>query len=132
MYRSLSFAMAATDSAPRVPAWKRIGLKLKYAKDSPVQESQDTRTTKSDEAFNAKPEPVKSQNKRSFSDEAPETPAKRPKPAHERPDPNEAFRRNRAHLAQSEGSERSSLPAPTGVFRAPNQTPKRIVFGDDE
>ncbi|EME83422.1 uncharacterized protein MYCFIDRAFT_81712 [Pseudocercospora fijiensis CIRAD86] len=81
-------------------------------------------------------------NKRSFSDEAPETPAKRQKPAppaHQRLDPNEAFHRNRAHIRQqtqtnahSGSSEASSLPAPTGVFKAPNQTPKRIVFGDDE
>lgn len=129
--------MAATDSAPRVPAWKRIGLKLKYAKDAPDQESQDTRTTNSDDAFNARPEPVKNPNKRIFSQEAPETPAKRPKPAHDRPDPNEAFHRNRAHGRQhidahADPSERSSFPAPTGVFKAPNQTPKRIVFGDDE
>ncbi|KXS99276.1 hypothetical protein AC578_6199 [Pseudocercospora eumusae] len=121
--------MAATESAPRVPAWKRIGLKLKYAKDAPDQESQDTRTSKT---AHANPEPVKTHNKRSFSEDAPETRAKRQRPACDRPDPNEAFHRNRAHIAHSAGSERSSLPAPTGIFKAPNQTPKRIVFEDDE
>ncbi|KXT14831.1 hypothetical protein AC579_4071 [Pseudocercospora musae] len=124
--------MAATDSAPRVPAWKRIGLKLKYAKDAPDQESQDTRTSKTADAINVKPEPVKTRNKRFFSEDAPETPAKRQKPAYARSDPNEAFHRNRAHIAHSDGSERSSFPAPTGVLKAPNQTPKRIVFGDDD
>lgn len=126
--------MTTSESTPRIPAWKRIGLKLKYAKDSPDDPAP---VATANDVANDKPAVVNNHKKRSFDQEAPETPAKRPKSATSRANHSEVFPAKQSYGQQHstgapEESERSSLPAPVGVFKAPNQTPKRIVFGEDE
>lgn len=123
--------MTTSDPSPRVPAWKRIGLKLKYANetaDALPEQAQPTTQRGPQPAVHQEEKP---QRKRLIKDSALETPAKRSRPddAHisTRTGPQKTTTNHPFH-----DPERSKFPAPTGVFKAPNQTPKRIVFGDDE
>lgn len=72
----MAIVTSSDQAAPRVPAWKRIGLKLKYAKDSSAHNSHP--------ASNASPvadqlDDLENPGKRRRAEEKPETPAKRSK-----------------------------------------------------
>lgn len=136
----MAAAPTSTDSAPRVPAWKRLGLKLKYAKDTPTEaQSEVTTTTVASPA----PRPVTIEApvkpaKRSLETPQAEIPAKRSriesaKPAlREKPFPGSAPKTKTAGQQVWNDEDRSSLPGPSGVFKAPGQSAKRTVFDDDE
>lgn len=116
-------------AAPPVPAWKRfLKLKSDNATDSAGGQSSQPQPTPPCSLPPTYPTPtarnLDQQQKRrleALDQAAPETPAKRPRP-----------NRQQHPIVAAEEEERSSLPAPTGIFKAPNQKPKRTVFGDDE
>ncbi|KAF2207292.1 hypothetical protein CERZMDRAFT_115291 [Cercospora zeae-maydis SCOH1-5] len=137
-------AQSAKAEAPRVPAWKRLGLKLKYAKDNPAQvdaESNNASTALATETIapihKPSPPPVNSQ-KRTLEPSHNSQPAKRSKienpklSSQQKPYPGSAPKTKTAGQQVWEEDERSTLPGPKGVFKAPGQAAKRIVFGDDE
>lgn len=142
--------------APRVPAWKRIGLKLKYANDTVEGHASTSTFTPTSTSSSSIPTtaarsqpPVAVQhhhsysfagqhhpNKRPLDPTASETPVKRSKLAllEAYGSKAQALRREIQHSTSGTAHqlERSSLPAPTGLFKAPNQAPKRIVFDDND
>jgi hypothetical protein len=125
--------MAATSAsptpagAPRIPAWKRLGLKLKYAKD-PTDISADSSKLNDTGGDNKTPH----SKKRILKDQSPEIPSKRSKPAFDEPTLTPKRYSSNSWDQPQLGEGRPKLPAPTGVFKAPNQAPKRIVFDNDE
>ena len=137
-------AASAQAETARVPAWKRLGLKLKYAKDNPAQaEAGDQYASNPSVTRSVAPDhmpaapPVNSQ-KRALEPDHNSTPAKRTKveksksSGQQKPFPGSAPKTKTAGQQVWEEDERSSLPGPKGVFKAPGQAAKRIVFGDDE
>lgn len=102
----------SSTSAPRVPAWKRIGLKLKYAKDTAEENKPPISTSNPD--FHQ--EPFKS-GKRSAQDVQQETPAKRIKTSNSE--------RGKSGLRESVLTSQA--------FTTPStKTSKRIVFDDED
>ncbi|GIZ42972.1 hypothetical protein CKM354_000621900 [Cercospora kikuchii] len=137
-------AASAQAETARVPAWKRLGLKLKYAKDNPAQaEAGDQYASNPSVTGSVAPShapaapPVNSQ-KRALEPDHSSTPAKRTKveksksSGQQKPFPGSAPKTKTAGQQVWEDDERSSLPGPKGVFKAPGQAAKRIVFGDDD
>lgn len=137
-------AAAATpaDSAARVPAWKRIGLKLKYAQDTATEaQPQSTIAPANTPTIHPEREAFHNPQKRNLDHQQPEAPVKRArvepaKPAvsqlKAKPTPGSAPKTRTAGQQVWNEEERSSLPAPSGVFKAPGQVAKKIVFGDDD
>ncbi|PPJ52951.1 hypothetical protein CBER1_11079 [Cercospora berteroae] len=137
-------ASSAQAETARVPAWKRLGLKLKYAKDNPAQaeagdqNASSPSVTKSIAPSHAPAAPPVNNQKRALEFNHDPTPAKRTKvektksSGQQKPFPGSAPKTKTAGQQVWEEEDRSSLPGPKGVFKAPGQAAKRIVFGDDE
>lgn len=137
-------AASAQAETARVPAWKRLGLKLKYAKDNPAQAQAETNTaqipssTRSTAPGHVPVAPTVNTHKRTLETSHESTPVKRTKveksksSGQQKPFPGSAPKTKTAGQQVWEDDERSSLPGPKGVFKAPGQAAKRIVFGDDE
>ncbi|KAM3425719.1 hypothetical protein BST61_g7654 [Cercospora zeina] len=137
-------AQSTQAEAPRVPAWKRLGLKLKYAKDNPAQAEAEsnnastTAVTKTIAPTQTPSAPPVNTQKRTLEPSHQDKPAKRskienPKPlSQQKPYPGSAPKTKTAGQQVWEEDERSTLPGPRGIFKAPGQAAKRIVFGEDE
>lgn len=132
---------ASSESTPRVPAWKRIGLKLKYAQDTPAEaQPQSTHVPTNIPTIHPEREAFHKPQKRELDYQQPEAPVKRARvePAKQvnqpkvKPTPGSAPKTRTAGQQVWNEEERSSLPAPSGVFKAPGQVAKKIVFGDDD
>lgn len=131
-----------TAPAPRIPAWKRLGLKLKNAQDNPPEATppEKTHPPANIPSIHAEREAFFKPQKRNLESQQTEIPAKRAKvelakpvsQSKSKPFPGSAPKTRTAGQQVWNDEERSSLPAPTGVFKAPGQVAKRIVFGDDE
>lgn len=131
-----------TAPAPRIPAWKRLGLKLKNAQDNPPEATppEKTHTPANIPSIHAEREAFFKPQKRNLESQQAEIPVKRAKvelakpvsQSKSKPFPGSAPKTRTAGQQVWNDEERSSLPAPTGVFKAPGQVAKRIVFGDDE
>lgn len=127
----MAITMANTDTSARVPAWKRIGLKLKYAKDTADEESNKTSTPANTSTQQSQPHELK---KRAAEESDPETPAKRTKATPtdqdqvaQRSYPSAAARGNDVQPEKFDSFWSSNRGA-----AASTKTPKKIVFGNDE
>ena len=123
--------MANTDTSARVPAWKRIGLKLKYAKDTADEDSNKTSTPANTSTQQPQPQKVK---KRAAEESAPETPAKRPKatPTNQDQAPQRSYPSAAARSIDGQPEKFDSFWSSNRGAAASTKTPKKIVFGNDE
>jgi hypothetical protein len=119
------------DTVPRVPAWKRLGLKLKYAQDiEPVPPPTSTTTTSAAASNGTTTIPAPRPSKRSLDDStsAPETPAKRAKPTPDRQSFD--FSKPKSFAIPEEPVYVPKRYGFAGVSVQP--AGKKITFGDDE
>ncbi|CAK4033299.1 Hypothetical predicted protein [Lecanosticta acicola] len=127
----MAIGMGTPETSTRVPAWKRLGLKLKYAKDNIDENSDKTSNSTNTSTTQSQLHKVK---KRSFEDTDPETPAKRAKPVPAQSTHSIPSRQFGAYPTRDSGvppEKSDSFWSYNKAVPASTKTPKKIVFDDD-
>lgn len=119
----MAVTMGTPETIGRVPAWKRLGLKLKYAKDTVSDDLHKTSTSAHHSPAQPSPQNLK---KRSFQEADLETPAKRAKPL---PKPQTQFP---PPTSNGPPGKVDSFWGSNRAAAVSTKTPKKIVFDDDE
>ncbi|EME46260.1 hypothetical protein DOTSEDRAFT_32910 [Dothistroma septosporum NZE10] len=134
----MTTAMSTSEAPARVPAWKRLGLKLKYAKDT-AQGAENTQSQVDKIPSVTSTDTLNKPQKRPFETTQPPTPLKRSKPVNKGPpihsNPSggkrSAFDDYQRSRAQAPQRYTGSL-GPSGTLQAAGVAPKKIVFDDDD